>query len=73
MILKLRELVFDSAEGVVTTSERGATFWGRLAARCVALKIYAARLGLDADAFSGHRLRSGFLTSRPRAELRCSR
>jgi hypothetical protein len=27
------------------------------------VKAYAARLGLDADAFSGHSLRSGFLTS----------
>jgi hypothetical protein len=54
MILKLRKLVFDSAEGVVTTSERGATFWGRLAAQCVALKIYAARLGFDAEAFRDH-------------------
>jgi site-specific recombinase XerD len=37
----------------------------RLAAQSVALivKTYAARLGLDADAFSGHSLRSGFLTS----------
>jgi hypothetical protein len=27
------------------------------------VKAYAACLGLDADAFSGHSLRSGFLTS----------
>jgi hypothetical protein len=27
------------------------------------LPAYAARLGLDPDAFSGHSLRSGFLTS----------
>jgi hypothetical protein len=27
------------------------------------VKAYAARLGLDADVFSGHSLRSGFLTS----------
>ena len=27
------------------------------------MKAYAVRLGLDADAFSGHSLRSGFLTS----------
>jgi hypothetical protein len=27
------------------------------------VKAYAVRLGLDADAFSGHGLRSGFLTS----------
>jgi integrase len=38
---------------------------GRLRAQSVGLivKAYAARLGLDADAFSGHSLRSGFLTS----------
>jgi site-specific recombinase XerD len=37
----------------------------RLRAQSVALivKACAARLGLDADAFSGHSLRSGFLTS----------
>jgi hypothetical protein len=37
----------------------------RLRAQSVAfiVKAYAARLGLDADAFSGHSLRSGFLTS----------
>jgi integrase len=37
----------------------------RLAAQSVALivKAYAARLGLDVEAFSGHSLRSGFLTS----------
>jgi site-specific recombinase XerD len=37
----------------------------RLSPQKVALivKAYAARLGLDADAFSGHSLRSGFLTS----------
>jgi hypothetical protein len=37
----------------------------RLAARSVAflVKAYASRLGLDADAFAGHSLRSGFLTS----------
>jgi hypothetical protein len=35
----------------------------RLRAQSVALKAYAARLPLDADAFSGHSLRSGFLTS----------
>jgi hypothetical protein len=34
------------------------------AERCLhRVKAYAARLGLDADAFSGHSLRSGFLTS----------
>jgi formate dehydrogenase assembly factor FdhD len=27
------------------------------------VKAYAARLGLNADAFSGHSLRSGFVTS----------
>jgi integrase len=37
----------------------------RLRSQSVAsiVKTYAARLGLDADAFSGHSLRSGFLTS----------
>jgi integrase len=37
----------------------------RLRAQSVAfiVKAYAARLGLDADVFSGHSLRSGFLTS----------
>jgi integrase len=37
----------------------------RLAAQSVAfiVKAYAGRLGLDADAFSGHSLRAGFLTS----------
>jgi integrase len=37
----------------------------RLKAHSVALivKAYAARLGLDPGAFSGHSLRSGFLTS----------
>jgi site-specific recombinase XerD len=37
----------------------------RLRAQAVAfiVKAYAARLGLDADLFSGHSLRSGFLTS----------
>jgi integrase len=37
----------------------------RLRAQSVAfiVKAYAAGLGLDADAFSGHSLRSGFLTS----------
>jgi site-specific recombinase XerD len=37
----------------------------RLPAQCVALivKHHAKRLGLDAGAFSGHSLRSGFLTS----------
>jgi integrase len=37
----------------------------RLRAQSVAfiVKAYAARLGLDADAFSGHSLRAGFLTS----------
>jgi site-specific recombinase XerD len=37
----------------------------RLRAQSVAfiVKAYAARLGLDAEAFSGHSLRSGFLTS----------
>jgi hypothetical protein len=37
----------------------------RLRAQAVAfiVKAYAARLGLDADVFSGHSLRSGFLTS----------
>jgi site-specific recombinase XerD len=37
----------------------------RLAPQSVALivKSYAARLGLDPGAFSGHSLRSGFLTS----------
>jgi hypothetical protein len=37
----------------------------RLRAQSVAfiMKAYAARLGLDADAFSGHSLRSSFLTS----------
>jgi site-specific recombinase XerD len=38
---------------------------GRLTSQSVALivKAYAARLRLDPDAFSGHSLRSGFLTS----------
>jgi hypothetical protein len=37
----------------------------RRAAQSVAfpVKTYASRLGLDADAYSGHSLRSGFLTS----------
>jgi hypothetical protein len=37
----------------------------RHAAQSVAfpVKAYASRLGLDADAYSGHSLRSGFLTS----------
>jgi integrase len=37
----------------------------RLRAQSVAfiVKAYAARLGLDPNAFSGHSLRSGFLTS----------
>jgi integrase len=37
----------------------------RLSPQCVAVivKAYAARLGLDPGAFSGHSLRSGFLTS----------
>jgi integrase len=37
----------------------------RLRAQSVAFIVnaYAARLGLDADTFSGHSLRSGFLTS----------
>jgi hypothetical protein len=47
----------------------------RLRVQSVALivKACAARLGLDADAFSGHSLRSGFLTPRPPAVPRCSR
>jgi site-specific recombinase XerD len=38
---------------------------GRLTDRSVAnvVKAYAARAGLDATVFSGHSLRSGFLTS----------
>jgi site-specific recombinase XerD len=37
----------------------------RLSAQTVAVvvKAYAERLGLDSHAFSGHSLRSGFLTS----------
>jgi hypothetical protein len=40
----------------------------RLSDKCVAsvVKAYARRLGLDAAAFSGHSLRSGFLTSADR-------
>jgi site-specific recombinase XerD len=43
----------------------GKVLSDRLRAQSVAfiVKAYAARLGLDADAFSGHSLRSGFLTS----------
>jgi site-specific recombinase XerD len=47
----------------------------RLRAQSVAfvVKAYAARLGLDPNAFSGHSLRSSFLTSRPRVVPRFSR
>jgi hypothetical protein len=37
--------------------------WLRAQSVALIVKAYAARLGLDADAFSGHSLRSGFLTS----------
>jgi hypothetical protein len=45
----------------------------RLRAQAFIVKAYAARLGLDADAFSGHSLRSGFLTSAAAGEPHCSR
>jgi integrase len=43
----------------------GGPLSDRLSPQSVALivKAYATRLGLDAGAFSGHSLRSGFLTS----------
>jgi site-specific recombinase XerD len=57
----------DITEGPVfrPVAKGGRVMPGRLSPQKVALivKAYAARLGLDPDAFSGHSLRSGFLTS----------
>jgi site-specific recombinase XerD len=41
---------------------------GRLSGKsiCTLVQIYAARLGLEAEAFGAHSLRSGFLTSAAR-------
>jgi hypothetical protein len=46
-------------------SKGGNLLPGRLTSQSVAVivKAYAARLTLDPDVFSGHSLRSGFLTS----------
>jgi integrase len=57
----------DIADGPVfrRVGKGGRVLPGRLHPQNVALivKAYAARLGLDPGAFSGHSLRSGFLTS----------
>jgi hypothetical protein len=48
-----------------TVSKAGTIAEGRLTDRSVAniVKAYAERAGFDATTFSGHSLRSGFLTS----------
>jgi len=70
----------STAAGVVEgpvfrVAKCGKVLPDRLRAQSVAfvVKAYAARVGLDADAFSGLSLRSGFLTSPARAGPPCSR
>jgi site-specific recombinase XerD len=55
----------DRGRRYLSTDRQGQQVALRLTDRSVAnvVKAYAARAGLDATVFSGHSLRSGFLTS----------
>jgi integrase len=50
---------------VFRSIRKGGKVGGRLTAQSIAaiVKIHAARVGLDPAVFSGHSLRSGFITS----------